>query len=112
MADSPRLGTARSTIANAQHVLVSIVSLFEITIKIGIGKLDVDLSARTDAPRADGFETLPIAEPHLLAQLGLPLLHRDPFDRLLIAQAIAEELLIVSDDKRFAGHPIDMVRCG
>jgi PIN domain nuclease of toxin-antitoxin system len=91
---------------------VSVVSLFEITVKIGIGKLAVDLSALTDSLRADGFETLPIAEYHLLAQLALPLLHRDPFDRLLIAQAITESLVLVSDDRHLAAYSIEMIRCG
>jgi PIN domain nuclease of toxin-antitoxin system len=112
VSDNPRLGEARSVIANTEHVHVSVVSLFEITIKIGIGKLTIDLAALTDALRADGFQTMPIKEHHLLAQLTLPLLHRDPFDRLLIAQAMTENLAIVSDDRHLAAYPIGMIRCG
>jgi len=48
----------------------------------------------------------------LLAPLKLPLLHRDPFDRLLIAQAMTENLRVVSDDRHLAAYPIDMIRCG
>lgn len=109
--DSRRLGAAKAAITEAPRVCISVVSLFEITVKIGIGKLAVDLSALTNALRADGFETLPIAEHHLLAQLTLPLLHRDPFDRLLIAQAITEQLTIVSDDRHLAAYPVSIIRC-
>lgn len=110
--NSPRLGASRQAIIEASRVHVSVVSLFEITVKIGIGKLQVDLGMLSDSLRADGFETLPIADYHLLAQLTLPLLHRDPFDRLLIAQAMTEQLALVSDDRHLGAYPIDMIRCG
>jgi len=110
--DSPCLGESGAAIANAEPVHVCIAYLFEITLEIAIGKLKIDLAALTEALRADGVQTLPIREHHLPAQLTVPPLHRDPFDRLLVAQAMTATLRVVSDDRHLAAYPIDMIRCG
>ncbi len=59
----------------------------------------------------DGFTLLNVATSHLLTLAGLPMHHRDPFDHLLIAQAIAEDALFVSQDRRTPGYPVRHVTC-
>lgn len=92
LSDSDRLGeSAREIIADPAHdILVSIVSLWEIAIKIRIGKLDADMNDILAAIPAEGFSLLQIQPKHLHILMSLPLHHRDLFDHLLIAQAQAE----------------------
>jgi PIN domain nuclease of toxin-antitoxin system len=91
---------------------VSLVSGIEMAIKRSIGKLPLppafDISFAygfEDTVRQLGAETLTLRLSHIELLAGLPLIHRDPFDRLLIAQALAEDLTIVSGDRKFAGYP-------
>jgi len=113
MSDDPQLGpTARELIIDpANDVLVSIVSLWEIVIKTKLGKLDASLAEVDDALDEQGFSRLGIALPHLETLTGLPLHHRDPFDHLLIAQAIAEGAVFVTNDRNAARYPVEVVRC-
>ncbi|MFT8347299.1 type II toxin-antitoxin system VapC family toxin, partial [Gluconobacter oxydans] len=85
LSDSDRLGeTAREIIADPVHdILVSIVSLWEIAIKIRIGKLDADMNDILAAIPEEGFSLLQIQPEHLQILMSLPLHHRDPFDHLL-----------------------------
>jgi PIN domain nuclease of toxin-antitoxin system len=82
---------------------VSVVSLWEIAIQVSIGKLDVllDPSFYTRHMQALQAQTLAVSLPHSLALMALPLHHRDPFDRLLVAQARQEGLTLVSRDEAF-----------
>jgi PIN domain nuclease of toxin-antitoxin system len=101
--DQPALSAAaKALIENpANRKLLSIASCWEIAIKTGLGKLKLGEPSATYIPAAlarTGFELLPISVAHATGVEGLPLLHRDPFDRLLVAQAIAERLPIVSGD--------------
>jgi PIN domain nuclease of toxin-antitoxin system len=85
----------------ANRKLVSVASCWEIAIKAGLGKLKLGEPSGSYLPNAlakTGFELLPIAVAHATGVESLPLHHRDPFDRLLVAQAIAEQLPIVSGD--------------
>ena len=113
MSDDPQLGpTARELIIDlANDVLVSIVSLWEIVIKTKLGKLDASLTEIDAALDEQGFSRLGIALPHLETLTGLPLHHRDPFDHLLIAQAIAEGAVFVTNDRNAARYPVEVVRC-
>ena len=89
---------ARSALEDEQNeVLVSVVSAWEIAIKRALGKLDApnDLEA---AIRMQGFEPLLLTFHHAAQAGGLPHHHRDPFDRMLIAQAQAEGLILVTRD--------------
>ena len=97
---------ARDAIADpANLVAVSAASAWEISIKKALGKLAApdDLERQVDQ---GGFTPLPISIAHGLAAGELPRHHDDPFDRMLIAQAFAEELTIVTHDKRFADYDI------
>ncbi|MFA9488382.1 MULTISPECIES: type II toxin-antitoxin system VapC family toxin [unclassified Mannheimia] len=78
----------------------SLASLWEISIKSSLGKpdFDVDVSAFENGLVNAGFRTLPITLAHILKQSELPLIHRDPFDRMLIAQAEIERLFFLTAD--------------
>lgn len=108
-ADDPALSEpARALIAHpANDPFVSIASLWEIAIKRAAGKLEVpdDLP---DTTLERGFTWLPISARHVWGVRALPLHHRDPFDRLLVAQALAEELPVVTADPRFAAYGVDV----
>jgi PIN domain nuclease of toxin-antitoxin system len=82
---------------------VSVVSLWEIAVKVQIGKLLLPLDAAYYHRNLEalGAQTLGVTVEHSLALLRLPLHHRDPFDRLLIAQATEENLTLVSRNKAF-----------
>jgi PIN domain nuclease of toxin-antitoxin system len=104
--DDPRLSTpAKGLIEDpANRKLASVASCWEVAIKVSIGKLDLGESSRSFLPREiarNNFELLPISLIHATMVEGLPLHHRDPFDRLLIAQAMAEGISLVSNDAMF-----------
>ena len=96
---------AKSLIEDADNrKLVSIASCWEISIKVGLGKLDLGESSRSFLPREitrNNFEMLPISLSHATMVEGLVHHHHDPFDRLLIAQAMMEDMPLVSSDGIF-----------
>jgi PIN domain nuclease of toxin-antitoxin system len=88
---------------------VSIVSVWEIAIKYGIGKLNLELPFDDFIDRQivpNGIQLLDIKLEHLKVVAALPLHHRDPFDRLLIAQSIVEEIVLISADSVFSLYPV------
>jgi PIN domain nuclease of toxin-antitoxin system len=104
--DDPQLSVnAKAAIEDATNrKLVSIASCWEVAIKVGLGKLDLGEPSRTFLPREiafNNFELLPINLDHATAVEGLPMNHRDPFDRLLVAQATVENLSLVGADYVF-----------
>lgn len=103
-----RLSSAtRAAIESAAVVYLSVVSLWEILIKQDRGRLDLP-AGFTDALE-DDFVDLPLTLDHVLAGRALPLLHRDPFDRMLIAQAVVEEMTIVSGDRALADYHVPLL---
>ena len=90
---------------------VSIGSLWEIGIKASTGKLElrIELAQLVAFMAANQIELLPIAVGHIERLQTLPFHHRDPFDRLLIAQALAENLLLVSRDGAFADYGVALL---
>ena len=89
--------------------VLSIASLWEMAIKISTGKLILDQPFETLIPQQmsrNGIELLEISFPHTVVVATLPFHHRDPFDRLLIAQAIVEQIPIVSCDTAFDRYTI------
>ena len=97
--------------ATSNSKLVSIASLWEVTIKINIGKLKLknDIGGLHELVITNGFRILDINLQHLKANINLELFHRDPFDRLLIAQAIAGDFHIVTKDPNFSLYPIKTI---
>lgn len=101
MESSTALGaSARAMISDPENdVVISIASLWELTIKRALGKLKFPADPET-VLRGEGFAVLPISVPHLRQFEALPLLHRDPFDRMLVAQATVEGVPLVTNDDR------------
>jgi PIN domain nuclease of toxin-antitoxin system len=89
----------------ASSIYVSSASLWEVAIKHSLGKLPVGAEEVRDQLRRSGAEFLPILPEHCLALAGLPSLHGDPFDRMLIAQAIVEPMHLVTHDQAMHGYP-------
>jgi PIN domain nuclease of toxin-antitoxin system len=105
--------TAKQILTSKEHELYfSLVSLWEIAVKMKIGKLNTVGSSVTyirDEMAEYGMELLPIRYEHILQLERLPLHHSEPFDRLLIAQAIAESLPILTHDEKFPLYPVKLI---
>jgi PIN domain nuclease of toxin-antitoxin system len=85
-------------------LILSVVSVWEMQIKVQLGRLTLDLplsSLINSQRQINSIQILPITLEHVLALDQIPLHHKDPFDRLLIAQAIVENLTVASNDKKF-----------
>ncbi len=107
--DDPRLGSqAREAIAQADLVLVSAASAWEAAIKAQLGKLELSASF-AEGVVASGFEKLPINFEHAEENAKLPSHHRDPFDRMLIAQARVEGLTLVTHDRGLAAYDVPIL---
>ena len=108
LTDDPGLSpTAREALADpANGVLVSTASVWEIAIKLALGKL----TAPDDLPthiEAQGFDWLAVEAQHAWQVRDLPPHHGDPFDRLLVAQALSERIAIVSADAHFGAYGVE-----
>lgn len=107
---------AREVLADfSQEVFLSAATSWEVAIKAGLGKLTLPEQPVTYVPRrmADqGLRPLPISHPHALAVFSLPNHHRDPFDRLLIAQAKMEDMILVTADQTFQKYPVEILWAG
>ncbi|WP_163370779.1 type II toxin-antitoxin system VapC family toxin [Endozoicomonas acroporae] len=111
--DSPRLGQrTRSLIANAENVVyVSAASMLEIAIKKRIGKLNAP-DQLASCLEDEGFSPLSITPHHAGLSGLLPMIHKDPFDRLLVAQAQADGLELISVDAVFPRYQVRLVNAG
>jgi PIN domain nuclease of toxin-antitoxin system len=112
--DPTKLGPAATTILldPSHDLLVSAATIWELAIKVGLGKLTLSQPYRSwmNQALADlGATILPISVDHADAQASLPYHHRDPFDRLLIAQAIVEGMAIVGADSTFDHYAVGRV---
>lgn len=90
-------------IAVAEIVFVSLASAWEATIKASLGRIELGENFR-DGVRDAGFAMLAIEFAHVERIAGLPHLHRDPFDRILVAQSLVENLTIVTDDAKIVAY--------
>ena len=97
-------GGARNLILNAQEVFASTASIWEIAIKARQGKLKIDPERLLAMLAKAGIGELPVSNPHAVATGKLPLIHLDPFDRLLIAQAITETMQLLTADAKLSGY--------
>ena len=103
--DSSRLNAqSRRMIMSASAVFVSSASIWEASIKAKLGKLKVDPDDLLQEIQECGFQELPVYGRHGAATARLPQLHNDPFDRLLVAQAITEPLHLLTADARLAAY--------
>jgi len=93
--------TTRDTIFDSQNIIyISIASIWEVAIKMSIGKLSFDggIDGFINAIEDENFELLGISTEHTKTVANLPFIHRDPFDRMLVAQAITENIPIMTTD--------------
>lgn len=109
--ERPLSDTVTEAVSDADDLLFSSVSFAEIGIKAAAGKLVV-AAGLTQQVATSGLRVLNLSAAHGLAVADLPMHHRDPFDRLLIAQALTEGLAIVTADRRFAEYDIEVVYAG
>lgn len=104
-----RLSAEARTLLNdpANELVFSAASLWEITIKRGLGRADFQVDPRLlrRGLLDNGYAELPISSQHAIAVDTLPPLHKDPFDRLLVAQAQVEGLLLLTHDLEVAAYP-------
>ena len=111
--DDPRLPVRiRELIEHESNVIwVSYATFWEITIKMSLGKLHLRWSLQEweQLLAEGGILMLPTSFTHFEALLSLPMHHQDPFDRLLIAQALAEDFAIITHDAKFADYPAQLV---
>jgi PIN domain nuclease of toxin-antitoxin system len=107
---SPTFGSAaHEAIADpANEVLVSVAALWELTIKTSSGRLSLPADLETIVAN-QGFAVLSIEFPHLTRLAALPRLHRDPFDRMMIAQALAKGIPIATGDRVFAAYGVQVI---
>ncbi len=105
MRDADELSAAaRQLLSHAEQVFVSSVSLWEAVIKVAAGKLPLDPVRLKVKIEAAGFEWLDVTWAHALKLGELPMLHRDPFDRMLLAQALSEPLHLLTHDATLAAY--------
>lgn len=109
--NNPRLSSAaRGAIINGSNVVfVSAATAWEISIKQAIGKLTVPQGGYLNELRLHRFMPLDITSEHALAVAALPQIHKDPFDRLLIAQAQIEKLVLVTGDARIKQYAVQII---
>ncbi len=110
-ADDPKLanGIRRKIVDSETGVFVSAASVWEIAIKQRLGKLDAPDNL-VEAIEASDFVPLAINFVHSTLAARLPLHHDDPFDRMLIAQALSEGLVLVTSDRRFAAYDVELMK--
>lgn len=107
--DEPRLGREALAAITEHEVFVSAVSAIEITQKVRVGKLPSAAALAADfraGIAGERFAELPITVEHAALAGALPIAHKDPFDRLLIAQAQIEQLWLVSNETAFDGFGV------
>jgi PIN domain nuclease of toxin-antitoxin system len=108
---SSTITAALQDVTNQRYL--SIVNVWELQIKVNIGKLALPSPIEqfvTEQRVLNSIHSLPLLEEHVWSLAALPLHHRDPFDRILIAQAIAEDFTLVTVDAFFAAYPVNLLR--
>ena len=104
LAGHRRLPREARRLIDDHEAVVSAASIWEIAIKVSIGKLDADPAAVRQALEPSGFDELPVTGEHAARVALLPPHHRDPFDRLLVAQCLVEGLVLLTADAQLASY--------
>ena len=97
--DARLSSVARTRVAREKDVFVSAISLWEVAIKVSSGRFSVNIEQMVDSIAKAGFYALPIAFQHAMVLASLPPIHRDPFDRMLVAQSLSESLVLLTADR-------------
>ncbi|MEO1062854.1 MAG: type II toxin-antitoxin system VapC family toxin [Actinomycetota bacterium] len=107
--DAEHLGpTAREAISSCDEAVMSVVTPWELGIKRSLGKLDFPVGL-VEAVRGTGFEIAPIRADHAELAPALPPHHRDPFDRMLVAQAQLDAMVLVTADEQLSGYEVELL---
>ncbi len=108
--DDPKLSRRHVQIISEpdNHIIVSVASLWEIEIKRAVGKLVVD-SGYLEAIKSDGLELLSIHPSHIVGLRSLSQYHNDPIDRMIIAQAQAECMILLTADKMVKKYDVEII---
>ena len=93
---------ARRMIDDAGEIFVSTASYWEIAVKVSAGKLAVDLEMICDSTDRIGIMEIPVGRDHVTTTLSLPMHHKDPFDRLIVATAMTEPMRLLTADRGLA----------
>lgn len=103
----------QAVVQSADQVRVSSVSLWELVIKQQLGRITIDIPLFATQVVAMGFSWLPISNRHILTVGQLPFFpdHRDPFDRLLVAQSLSEPLILITADRQLERYGSTVRRC-
>jgi PIN domain nuclease of toxin-antitoxin system len=111
LAEDPKLSAdARKAVADPSSIIhVSAATVWELSIKAALGKLDLDGADLVEEIGENDFVELPMTARHSLAAATLPRHHGDPFDRMLIAQAQLEDLTIATRDPAFRAYGISIL---
>lgn len=98
-----------------ESIYFSAATAWEVSVKAGLGKLRLPAPPRTcvfSFAEKQGLRALPITQLHAVKVYDLPPHHRDPFDRLIIAQALTENMTVLTADRDFEKYPVNIVWCG
>lgn len=106
---SPRALAACESVENTLYL--SLASIWELQLKINLGKLQLNgtLANIVTQQHGQGLQLLEIAPNHIYATAGLPMIHADPFDRLLVAQAVAEGMALVTADRKLGQYDVEVL---
>jgi PIN domain nuclease of toxin-antitoxin system len=114
VADDPQMSvTTKNIIVNPDNdIYLSVISAWEIIIKVGTGKLSLSEPPEIYIPNpiaSNQFEILPVQISHILKINSLPNFHKDPFDRLLIAQSLVEDFSLITIDSAITQYPVKTI---
>ena len=106
-----KLSEETKTLIENNENYISVVSLWEVAIKMNLNKYTFDggFQAFRDFVRMNGFEVLPIKDEYMVKLFDLPFINRDPFDRLLVATAIVEDMKIITADVNVQKYDIEWI---
>ena len=104
LASPSKMPAVASRMINDEDIYVSAASIWEISIKISLGKMRGDPREVIEALDPAGFRSLPITREHAARVFVLPPIHKDPFDRMLVAQALSEPMILLTNDAALAGY--------
>ncbi|MEL6467523.1 MAG: type II toxin-antitoxin system VapC family toxin [Pseudomonadota bacterium] len=105
--DSDQLGEKARRIFLSEEPIISPVIIWEVAIKANLGKLDADVSKVCQAVAEAGFEKIGFADSHMIALSRLDHHHRDPFDRMLVAQSISEDVPVLTSDSKISLYGVE-----
>ena len=109
LTDANDLGTKARRIFLSEEPVISPVLLWEIAIKVGLGKLEANVGEVAEAISNAGFSRIGFLDSHMIALSHLPLHHRDPFDRMLIVQSNVEDLPLLSSDTKMKMYDVALL---